>query len=174
MKRIAANGHPKGAGEVAFSRREVTGLMEGIAWREKTAEFLFGDVNGRAIWVRRKDGALRRLTAEDDALFGVYGLVLDEAAGVVWAATSAVPAMRGFSPEQAGQAALAEIELESGAVRRLIPVPRASGSEGAHLLSDVAWCPDGSVWLTGGGQPLSSSLPASWTALERAVERIEF
>lgn len=174
VKRVAANGHPKGTGEVAFSLRDITGLMEGIAWREKTGEFLFGDVNGRAIWVRRKDGALRRLTAEDDALLGVFGLALDEAAGVVWAATSAVPAMRGFSPELAGGAALAEIDLESGAVRRVIPAPRAAGSEGAHLLTDVAVGPDGSVWLTDGAQPLLWRLPPGGAALERAVESPEF
>jgi sugar lactone lactonase YvrE len=174
VKRVAANGHPKGPGEVAFSLRDITGLMEGIAWREKTGEFLFGDVNGRAIWVRRQDGALRRLTAEDDGLFGVFGLALDESAGVVWAATSAVPAMRGFSPEQAGRSALAEIELETGAVRRLIPVPRAAGSEGTNLLSDVALGPDGSVWLIDGGQPLLWRLPPGGSALERAIESAEF
>ncbi|MBL9211888.1 MAG: hypothetical protein JNL92_15560 [Opitutaceae bacterium] len=174
VKRVAANGHPKGTGEVAFSLREVTGLMEGIAWREKTGEFLFGDVNGRAVWIRGKDGGLRRLTADDDSLFGVFGLALDESAGVVWAATSAVPAMRGYAAEQAGQAALVEIDLASGAVRRSFLVPRAGGSEAVHRLTDVALGPDGSVWTADGGQPLLWRLPPGAPALDRAIESAEF
>lgn len=174
VKRIAANQHPKGSGEVAFSLRDVTGLIEGIAWREKTGEFLFGDVNARAVWARRKDGALRRLTPDDDTLFGVFGLVVDEAAGALWAATSAVPAMRGFSPELSGQAALAEIDLESGAVRRVLPIPRAAGSEAGHQLTDLSMGEDGTVWAVDAGTPVLWRLPAGGGGLERAVESPEF
>lgn len=174
VKRIAANQHPQGSGEVVFSLREVTGLIEGIAWREKTGEFLFGDVNARAVWRRGKDGALRRLTPDDDSLLGVFGLALDEAAGVLWAATSAVPAMRGFSPDQAGQAALAEIDLESGAVRRSFPTPRAAGTGAGHQLTDVALGEDGTVWLIDAGTPILWRLRPGGGALERAVESPEF
>lgn len=174
VKRVAANQHPQGSGEVVFSLRDVTGLIEGIAWREKTGEFLFGDVNARAVWVRRKDGALRRLTPEDDSLFGVFGLALDEAAGVLWAATSAVPAMRGFSPDLAGQAALVEIDLASGAVRRSFPTPRAAGSGAGHQLTDVALGEDGTVWLSDAGTPVLWRLRPGGAALERAVENPEF
>ena len=76
VKKLAANAHPRGDGEIVFSLREVTGLIEGIAWRAKTGEFYFGDVNARAVWVRGKDEILRRLTPEGDELFGVFGLVL--------------------------------------------------------------------------------------------------
>src|SRR4051812_20745732 len=81
VKKLAANLHPKGAGEVAFALRDVTGLIEGIAWREKTDEFYFGDVNGRTVWRRKKDGTLQRLTPEGDALLGVFGLAIDEQNG---------------------------------------------------------------------------------------------
>ena len=70
VKKLAANLYPKGSGEVAFTLRDVTGLIEGIAWREKTGEFYFGDVNGRAVWVRGKDGSLRRFTPEGRASRG--------------------------------------------------------------------------------------------------------
>lgn len=174
VKRIAANQHPQGSGEVAFSLRDVTGLIEGIAWREKTGEFLFGDVNGRAVWVRRKDGTVRRLTPADDSLLGVFGLALDEAAGVLWAATSAVPAMRGFAPDQAGEAALAEIDLGNGAVRRVFPAARAAGAASGHQLTDVALGGDGTVWIVDAGTPILWRLQPGGAALERAVESPEF
>jgi sugar lactone lactonase YvrE len=174
FKLIAANGRPKGAGEVAFSLREVTGLIEGIAWRGTTGEFLFGDVHGRGVWVREKGGALRRLTPEGDDLLGVFGLAVDESAGALWAATAAVPAMRGFTPDQAGQTALVELDLATGAIRRTLPVPRGRGSEAAPILTDVAIGPDGAVYVTDEGMPVVWWLPPGGAALERWVESAEF
>jgi sugar lactone lactonase YvrE len=149
-------------------------LIEGIAWREKTGEFFFGDVNGRAVWVRTKDGGLRRFTAEGDELFGVFGLAIDEAAGVLWAATSAVPAMRGFAPEQDGTAALAEIDLGSGVVRRIVPVVRRTGDLHSHVLGDLTVASDGSVFVTDSGAPLLWRLAPGGNALESFVEHPDF
>ena len=129
VKKLAANLYPKGKGEIAFSLRDVTGLIEGLAWREKTGEFFFGDVNGRAVWQRNADGTLKRFSAQSDEILGVFGLAVDENAGALWAATSAVAAMRGFSPEQDGTAALVEFDLKTGAVRQAIPVVRKSGDQ---------------------------------------------
>lgn len=174
VKKLAANLYPKGQGEVAFSLRDVTGLIEGIAWREKTDQFYFGDVNGRAVWRREKDGRLSRFTPEGDELLGVFGLAIDEANGALWAATSAVPAMRGFTPDQDGTAALAEIDLESGAVRRTIPVVRRAGDRYSHVLGDLALATDGAVWVTDSGGPVLWRLASGGAALEPAVEHAEF
>ncbi len=174
VKKLAANLHPKGQGEVAFTLRDVTGLIEGIAWREKTDQFYFGDVNGRAVWLRTKDGSLRRFTPEADELLGVFGLAVDEPNGVLWAATSAVPAMRGFTPDLDGTAALAEIDLESGAIRRTIPVVRRAGDRHSHVLGDLALASDGAVWVTDSGGPVLWRLAAGGATLEPAVEHPEF
>src|SRR4051812_37294233 len=96
FKKNSGNLVPKGSGSIAFSLPGVTGLIEGMAWREKTGQFFFGDVNGRAVWVRKADGTLSRFTPEGSELLGVFGLAVDEARGSLWAATSAVAAMRGF------------------------------------------------------------------------------
>jgi sugar lactone lactonase YvrE len=174
VKKLAANSHPQGTGEVAFTLRDVTGLIEGIAWREKTNQFYFGDVNGRAVWLRNTDGTLKRFTPEGDDLFGVFGLAIDEANGALWAATSAVPAMRGFTPDQDGTAALAEIDLASGAVRRTIPVVRRDGDRYSHVLGDLALGPDGSVFVTDSGGPILWRLAPGGNALELFVEHNEF
>jgi hypothetical protein len=173
-KKIAGHANPKGDGDVAFTLREVTGLIEGIAWREKTGEFYFGDVHHRAIWVRNKDGSLRRFTPEGDDLLGVFGLAVDEASGAIWAATSAVSAMRGYGPELSGTAALVEIDLESGAIRRTLPVPRAPGTDAAHLLADLALAPDGSVYATDSAMPIVWRLSPGGKAVERFAESAEF
>lgn len=174
IKKLAANLYPKGAGEVAFSLRDVTGLIEGIAWREKTGEFYFGDVNDRAVWRRAADGTIKRLTPPGDALLGVFGLAVDESTGTLWAATSAVPAMRGFTADQDGTAALAEIDLNSGAIRRTIPVERRAGDQQSHVLGDLALAADGTVWLTDSGGPVVWRLAPGAAALEPFVEHPEF
>jgi len=174
VKKLAANLYPRGAGEVAFTLRDVTGLIEGIAWREKTDTFYFGDVNGRAVWRRAREGALQRLTPEGDDLLGVFGIAIDESTGALWAATSAVPAMRGFQPEQDGTAALVEIDLESGAIRRTIPVVRRAGDQQSHVLGDLVLATDGSVFLPDSGAPVLWRLPSGGAALEPFAESSEF
>jgi hypothetical protein len=164
VKSLATNLHPKGSGEIAFTLRDVTGLIEGIAWREKTGEFYFGDVHGRAVWLRNKDGSLRRFTAEGEDLLGVFGLAVDEANGSLWAATSAVPAMSGFTPDMEGTAALAELDLATGAVKQVYPVARGQG--GRHLLGDVALTPEGAVLLPDSATPVVWRLAPGGKALE--------
>jgi sugar lactone lactonase YvrE len=172
-KELAANLHPKGSGEVAFTLRDVTGLIEGIAWREKTDTFYFSDVHHRAVWTRNKDGTLKQFTPEGDDLLGVYGLAIDENSGILWAATSAVVAMRGFSAEMSGQAALAEIDLETGAVRRTVPVPRVAGGDVLHALGDLAIGPDGTVYVTDSGMPIVWRLTPGAQQLTRFAESPE-
>jgi sugar lactone lactonase YvrE len=174
VRKVAANAHPKGDSDIAFSLRDVTGLLEGIAWREKTDAFYFGDVHHRAVWSRSKDGSLRRLTPDGDELFGVFGLAIDEANGAIWAATSAVPAMRGFSPELSGAAAVVEIDLESGAIRRTIPAARAPGTDAAHQLTDLALAPDGGLLVTDSAMPIVWRLRPGGNVLERFSESPEF
>lgn len=168
VRRFATNGHPQGRGEIAFALRDVTGLIEGIAWREGTREFFFSDVNGRAIWRRNKDNTLRRFTPEGDELLGVFGIVVDEPRGALWAATSAVSAMRGFTPEQDGAVALVEIDLESGAIRRSIALPAAA--EAGHLFEDVALGGDGAVFVSDSVGATIWRLAGDGNSLERVAQ----
>jgi len=173
LKQLSANLRSKGKGDQAFTLQGVTGLIEGIAWRESTGEFYFGDVNARAVWLRNKDSTLRRLTPEGDELLGVVGLAIDEAKGTLWAATSAVRAMEGFTSEQEGSAELVEIDLANGGIRQIIPVPK-SGSRSASVLSDLALHPNGGLYATDRGEPVIWHLPSGGTTLERLVESAEF
>lgn len=174
VKKFSANNRPKGRGEIEFALREVTGLIEGMAWREKTGGFYFGDVNARCIWERSKEGKLRRLTAEGDELLGVFGLIIDEGNGAIWAATSAVPAMRGFTPEQQGTAALVEVDLATGAIRRTLAVPPPLRGEAMSLLGDIALAADGTVYLPDSGEPIIWRLSPGARALDRFAESPEF
>lgn len=182
VKKLAANLYPQGAGEIAFSLPGMTGAIEGIAWREKTGEFFFGDAHHRCVWIRAgatkddKGGerAVRRFTPEGEELWGVLGLAVDEERGILWAATSAVPAMAGFAQPMDGTAGLAEIDLATGAVRRVVPVVRKEGDRDSHVLGDLAVGPDGSVYLPDSGGPTVWRLAPGAAALEAWAESAEF
>jgi hypothetical protein len=171
VARLATNLRPKGKGEIAFSLPGMTGLIEGIAWREKTGDFFLGDVHLRTVWLRTKEGKVRRFSSEDDALLGVFGLAVDEDHGALWAATSAVSAMRGYTDEQKAAGGLAELELDTGKVRRVVLVP-ADGRD--HALGDLALAADGSVFATDGADRAVWRLAPGANALERWVESPEF
>jgi sugar lactone lactonase YvrE len=174
VKKLAANLHPRGKGEVAFALRDVTGLMEGIAWRRKSGDFFFGDVHNQTVWRRNRAGVLTRFSREGAELLGVFGLAVDEGRGALWAATSAVPEMRGYDGTQEGSAALIEIDLESGEVRRTFPVRSRADQPSPPVLRDVAVDANGTVWLIDGGSPAVWRLGDSAEALERFAESAEF
>ncbi|HWA10656.1 MAG TPA: tetratricopeptide repeat protein [Opitutaceae bacterium] len=145
VKRIDANLFPVGDHEISFSLPEMTGLIEGIAWREKTNEFFFGDVHLRAVWVRAADGKVRRFTEPSDELYGVFGLAVDEERGALWAATSMAAGVAGYTPDQDGVAGLAEFDLATGRLRRVARLPL---DHRARVIGDLALAPDGSVFAT--------------------------
>jgi hypothetical protein len=184
VKKLAANLYPQGKGNIEITVPEMTGVVEGIAWREKTGEFFFGDPHNRCVWVRSappsakdskdREAKVRRFTPEGAELWGVFGVAVDEAAGVLWAATSAVPAMEGFTPAQDGTAGVAEIDLETGAVRRVVPVVRKPGDQQSHVLGDLVLGPDGSVYLPDSGGPTVWRLAPGAAALEAWADSPEF
>lgn len=174
VRRLAANLHPQGRGEIAFVLRDITGLIEGIAWRAKTNTFYFADVHARCVWRRDPDGALRRLADGGGELLGVFALAVDEAGGAIWAATAAGPAMRGFTGEHEGAAALVEIDLASGATRRTFDVERTPGQPRAHSFRALAVADDGGVVvLDRDGRRLWQLAPGA-SALTVAAESAEF
>lgn len=171
VKRLTANLEPIGGGEVAFSLPGMTGLIEGVAYREKTRQYFFGDVHHRGIWVRSPDGKVRRFTTDDETVFAIFGVAVDEAHNTLWAATSAVPAMRGYTAELENAAGIAEFDLESGELRG---VRRVSANGHPHILGDLTVAPDGSVFASDSASPVLWKLAVGAAAPEIFLESEEF
>lgn len=171
VTRLEANLAPVGEGEIAFSVPGMTGIIEGIAWREKTREFFFGDVHHRTIWVRAADGKVRRFTEADEALPGVFGIAIDEARGTLWAAVSGVSVMSGADPKIRDSAGLAEFDLETGKLRGVKSVVRDGLP---HALGDLAIAPDGSVFATDSMAPMLWRLAPGEASVSLFVENSEF
>lgn len=142
---------PAGSAEVAASLPGRTGIMEGIAWRARTGDLFVGDVRHRGIWRRDREGRLARFSAEDESILGVFGLALDEPRGLLWAATSAVPEMEGFTADLKGASALVALSLATSELVRVVTVPD-DGRE--HGLGDLHVAEDGTVFATDAKAPV--------------------
>src|SRR4051812_6262303 len=131
---LAANRAPQGAAEVVAELPNRTGVIEGIAFRERTGDVFLGDVHHRCIWRRDREGRIARWTAEDDEVLGIFGVAIDEPRNTVWAAMTALPEMSDFTPDLKGVAGLASFNLLTSELRRVVEVP---GDGRDHGIGDL-------------------------------------
>ena len=146
----------------AFTLPDMRGLIEGIAFRPKTGAYYLGDVHLRCVWLRTADGRVTRFSAPDDRLLGVFRVAVDEARGALWVSIGALAQMDGFDEQHKGASGLAELDLATGAVRRVVMVP-ADGAP--HLLGDFVQLPDGTIYATDETSPVIWTLAPGRSAL---------
>ncbi|MCX6951326.1 MAG: hypothetical protein NTV51_03960 [Verrucomicrobia bacterium] len=168
---LAANREPRGEADLLVELPGRTGIIEGIAFRERTGDLFLGDAHHRCIWRRNRDGQIARYTAEDESLFGVFGLAIDEPRGALWAATTALPEMSGFTKEQKGHAALAEFSLVNSELRRLVEVP---GDGRDHALGDLLVTSEGVVFAADSVAPVIWRYIPGAEEMEKLVEHPDF
>ena len=153
--------------QAAFALPDMRGLIEGIAFRSKTGAYYFGDVRLRCVWMRAADGRVTRFSEPDDRLLGVFRIGVDEARGALWVSMGALEQMEGFGASHKGAGGLAELDLATGKVRRVVPAP-ADGKP--HLLGDFVQLADGTIYATDTTSPTIWTLPPGATALSPLVD----
>ena len=168
---LAANREPQGEADLLAELPGRTGIIEGLVFRDRTGDLFLGDAHHRCVWRRDRNGQISRYSAEDDELLGVFGLALDEPRQTLWAATSAVPEMSGFTAAQKGHAALAEFNLVTSELRRVVAVPD-DGSE--HALGDLLVTREGTVYATDSTSPIIWKLTPGAEEMEKLVEHPAF
>lgn len=168
---LASNREPHGAADLLVELPGRTGIIEGIVFRERTGDLFLGDAHHRCIWRRDRDGQIARYTAEDEDLFGIFGLALDEPRGALWAATTALPEMDGFTAALKGHAALAEFSLTNSELRRIIEVP---GDGRDHALGDLLVTSEGVVYATDSVAPIIWRYTPGAEEMEKLVEHPSF
>lgn len=170
LTRLAKNRAPQGAITLLRELPDTAGILEGIAWRRATGDIFLGDVHARCVWRLARDGALTRFTSSPE-LLGVFGVAVDEPRNTLWLALAAVPEMHAYAETDRGRAALAEVDLTNGTLRRLYPAP-ADGRD--HVLGDLTIAPDGAIYLTDSAAPIVWRLRRGGEALEVAFESPAF
>ena len=169
---FAANQKPVGPAatdEAAWAITDVTGIIESVATHPTTLENFFGDVRNRCIWYRDTSGpsgVLKKLSVDTDRLDGVFALKFSADGRTLWASTSALPQMAGFTDADKGRAALVAYDYATRKLRATYPLP-ADGRE--HVLGDFALAADGTVYVTDSTTPAIWRLTPGAEALERWI-----
>ena len=164
---FVANRAPQGEAELLGEFPGRTGIIDGIAFRERTGDLFLADVHQRCIWRRDRNARVARFTADDEELLGIFGIVIDEPRNTLWAAMGAVPEMSGYVSEVKGHAGLAEFNLATSELRRVIPV-LDDGRD--HSLGDLVVGPDGTVYVTDTKAPVIWYLAPEAEELQKAVD----
>jgi sugar lactone lactonase YvrE len=139
---------------------------EGMDVDPRSGHAYVGSIRHRTIAEVAKDGRiLRTLPAAGSVRIGaIFGVRVDAKRGVLWATTSGLKAMQGFTPADSGIASLLRIRLSDGVVEKRYDLPPAP--EG-HILGDVAVAANGDVFMTDSNEPVLYRLRASADSLER-------
>ncbi len=157
VRQLDAHREPHGAADVVAELPGRTGILEGLAFRPRTGDLFLGDVHHRCIWRRDRDGQVHRFSAEDEELFGCFALAIDEARNTLWAVTTATPEMAGYTAEMKGVTGVAEFNLATSELRRVVLLP---GDGRDHFLGDLLLLEDGSLVATDSRAPILWRLPA--------------
>lgn len=122
------------------------GLVESVVRDVSGERWLVSRVAGRDILAVSDDGRITDFLPASKGTEGVLGLALDVRAGLIWAATSpAPPAAHGR--DETGPAAILAIDLDSGEVRSVHPLPPSGASRG---IGDLVRTRDGLVYVSDG------------------------
>lgn len=142
-ERMAANMRPTGRAKSEFTIERTSLIPEGLAYDAKKKRFFLGSVRAKTIFVIDENGAVREFVTSS---YGIFGMAVDAKRNVLWATTTALPQVEGYTKEDEGKSALLQIDLDSGSIVNAL---RASEG-GAHHFGDVAVAPDGEVFVSDG------------------------
>ncbi|MDI1248759.1 MAG: hypothetical protein PSV13_07850 [Lacunisphaera sp.] len=165
---------PSLADEAVWGLADMDGIIEGLALHPVTNEAFFSDVHNRCIWTRDPSGSdavLKRFSTESDSLLGVFALKFDAEGRTLWASSSALPEMKGYTAADKGRAFLAAYDLPTRRLRRTYEIP-ADGRK--HLLGDFVLDRAGAIYATDSFAPIIWRLPAGAERLEKWLDFADF
>jgi|JI10StandDraft_1071094.scaffolds.fasta_scaffold182492_2 hypothetical protein len=174
IRAFAINARPAGRDETAWTITGMDGIIEGLAVHPATLESFFSDVHHRCIWYRDVSGdsaIMKKFSTDTDGLLGVFALKIDAARNTLWASSSALPEMQGYTDADKGRAFLASYNL---ATRRLIATYPLPADTREHVLGDFVVAGDGTIYVSDSAAPVIWRLTPGAAALEKWLESAEF
>lgn len=141
LARLKANGAPVSRLARSLELAGAGRPVEGVAYDPAARRLIFSAVGGRRLTALEPDGTVRPFGAL--ARGGLFGVMADAARGALWATEASGPNLPGGGP---AATALLRLVLKTGTLVERHPLA------GEHLLGDLTVGPDGSVYVTDGGE----------------------
>jgi sugar lactone lactonase YvrE len=153
-----------GASEVAWTIRDRMFIPEGVAYDPVTRAFFVSSQYKRKIVRIDPSGAVQDfVTSGRDGLWMVFGIAVDPARRLLWAVSTAEPAMEGFTKADENATGVFAYELPTGKLaRRYDLADRAA----AHRFDDVTVASNGRVFASDGGSGAVYTIAPGGTSLE--------
>ncbi|HEY3054442.1 MAG TPA: SMP-30/gluconolactonase/LRE family protein [Thermoanaerobaculia bacterium] len=121
-------------------------IPEGIAFDSRTGDFYVSSIHLRKIIRVTGDGTPSDFVREgQDGILATLGLKVDAKRRMLWAISTAIPEMNGYSAALEGQSAVFAYDLRTGA---LVTSVSTGTRDDPTLLNDLALLDDGSVLIT--------------------------
>jgi len=154
----------------AFTLSERDFIPEGIAYDSKFGSFFVGSVHkGKIMRIPPRGGAPTEFNSKD--VDAVLGMVADPKRRALWACSSAIPEMEGYSDADKDRAKIVELDLDKGTWRRTVPL----NEKGLHhMCNDLALDQDGNLFVSDPAAPMLYFLPSGTDLLEPYVPTGKF
>jgi len=138
---------------------------EGVDRDPRSGDFYVASVRHRTIVRVMANGTEHELWPRGNPRLGaMLGVRVDPRQRVVWATTSGMPQMKGWSPADSAIAAVLRIDARTGRIVRRWDLPLAPRG---HVLGDLALGPRGDVYVTDSYEPVLYRLRPGADTLER-------
>ena len=147
LSAAAANRNPVNVSTPAFRLSDRSLIAESVGYDPRSKQFFVGSVHQRKILSIDPSG--REFSSAADGLYAVMGIKVDSDRGILWAATSAVPQMRGYSEADKGRSGVFKYDLTT---RKLLGKYMLPAGE-QHTIGDVWIDKLGKVFATDSASP---------------------
>ncbi|MBK9165561.1 MAG: hypothetical protein IPM21_16950 [Acidobacteria bacterium] len=152
--RSDSNRMPINASTRALTIEDKTLIAESVAFDTKSKSWFAGSVHQRKIIKVGNDGSVQDFSSPSDGLWSVLGIKIDQKRNHLWAATSALPQMKGYTAELKGRSGLAKYDLRTGKLLKLYRLPASEN----HALGDLVLNNEGRVFATDSAAPTIYSI----------------
>ncbi len=153
----------------AYTLPERDTIAEGVTHDAKTGAFFVSSVHKRKIVRILPNGKTNEFASK--GMFAVLGMAVDEKRRTLWACTSAVPEMKGFTEADKGRAKVMEFDIDSGKLRRVVSLDESGVN---HMCNDLAVDTEGNVFLSDLGASIVYILPPGALKLDVFVPPGQF
>ena len=169
VRAMKANREPRGNAEPAFTLTERDLLTEGVAYDPQTRTLFVSSIRHRKIIAIDDQGRQRDFVTEArEGLGGVFGMAVDPARRVLWAASSPMPHMLQPRGTPTDVAALYKYDLATGKRVGRYPVPIIGNRP--HVLGDVIVSSRGVAFTTDSATPALYRVDPMTNRLELVFE----
>ena len=151
-KRLAENLRPMNRSRTVLSVADSTLWPEGVDHDQASGRYYLTSIAHRTVLEVDASGGTRDVIPRN--LPGVGSILaarVDAARGVLWATTSGMPGMQGYTAGDSAIAALLRISLRDGTVQRRWDLPVRPGG---RVLGDLSIGPAGDIFFTDSNEPV--------------------